>query len=210
MERRAQLIDGALDYVLAHGLVGLSLRPLAAALGTSDRMLIYHFGSKERLVSEVLGLAQQRLSQTVSPGEGQIHTLAELVDHLWTALKAPHAAKVTRLYLETCVLAVQDPLRYKNAPARLRGPWRTPLQAGLLAFGIEPQQAEPLADLILDTFDGLALDRLTASDPARVDAAAAAFGALLAQQQQRDEPPNSKSAAASTTNGGGRRRQQGR
>lgn len=183
MQRRAELADGALDYVLANGLVGLSLRPLAAALGTSDRMLIYHFGSKERLVSEVLGRAQQRLALSVTPGEAQVRSLADLVDYLWTALKAPVATQVTRLYLETCVLAVQDPQRYHDAPARLRGPWRSPLHGGLVAFGIPPQQAEPLADLILDTLDGLALDRLTATDPTRVDAAASAFGALLACEQ---------------------------
>jgi AcrR family transcriptional regulator len=183
VERRAELVEGALDYVLANGLVGLSLRPLAAALGTSDRMLIYHFGSKERLVGEILAHAQQRLAQSVSPPDAQVRTLAELIGYLWTALKAPAAAKVTRLYLETCVLAVQDPERWRDAPALLRGPWRPPLRAGLIAFGIPPHQADPLSDLVLDTLDGLALDRLTTTDPARVDAAAAAFAALLSPEQ---------------------------
>jgi len=41
-------------HVLAHGLGGASLRPLARAAGTSDRMLIYHFGNKEQLISELL------------------------------------------------------------------------------------------------------------------------------------------------------------
>jgi hypothetical protein len=106
----------------------------------------------------------------------------DLVDALWAALTTPAAAQVTRLYLETCVLALQDPQRYRDAPGRLRGPWRDPLQAGLLAFGIPSASTGPLADLILDTFDGLALDRLTSTDPERVDAAAAAFGVLLAHQ----------------------------
>lgn len=186
MERRAELVEGALDYVLTNGLVDLSLRPLAAALGTSDRMLIYHFGSKERLVGEVLQRAQQRLAQTVPPPDAavDVRSLADLIEHLWTALKRPAAAQVTRLYLETCLLAIQDPQRWGTAPSRLRGPWRAPLQTGLVAFGVPSQQVDALADLILDTFDGLALDRLTATNPARVDAAASAFGALLAQGAQ--------------------------
>ena len=182
MDRRAELTDRALDYVLAHGLVGLSLRPLAAALGTSDRMLVYHFGSKERLVGAVLDQAQQRLAASITVSGPPPADLADLVDQLWSALKTPAAAQVTRLYLDTCVLAVQDPDRWREAPERLRGPWRAPLREGLIAFGIEPNQAEALADLILDTFDGLALHRLTAGDPAPVDAAAAAFGALLVSQ----------------------------
>jgi AcrR family transcriptional regulator len=181
VERRAELVDGALQYVLTNGLVGMSLRPLAAALGTSDRMLIYHFASKEGLIGAVLTRAQERLAESVSTVDAQPGSVSELVDHLWTALKTPAAAQVTRLYLETCVLAVQDPRRYGDAPTRLRGPWREPLQAGLIAFGVPAPQAGPLADLVLDTFDGLALDRMTSADAERVDSAAAAFVALLTQ-----------------------------
>jgi hypothetical protein len=85
---------------------------------------------------------------------------------MWSALKVPAAVQVTRLYLETCVLAVQDPARWRYAPEGLRGPGRAPLRDGLAAFGIPAHQAEALTDLILDTFDGLALHRLTASEPA--------------------------------------------
>jgi AcrR family transcriptional regulator len=181
VDRRAELADQALDYVLAHGLVGLSLRPLAAALGTSDRMLVYHFGSKEQLVGAVLDRAQQRLAGSIQLAGSPPSDVSGLIEQLWSALSAPAAAQVTRLYLETCVLAVQDPARWRLAPGRLRGPWRAPLREGLLTFGVPGEQADALADLILDTFDGLALHRLTATDPAPVDAAAAAFGRLLAQ-----------------------------
>ncbi|MEO1731154.1 MAG: TetR/AcrR family transcriptional regulator [Pseudomonadota bacterium] len=42
-------------HVMEHGLGGASLRPLAKAAGTSDRMLIYHFGNKEQLITDLLG-----------------------------------------------------------------------------------------------------------------------------------------------------------
>jgi AcrR family transcriptional regulator len=179
VDRRAELTDRALDYVLSHGLVGLSLRPLAAALGTSDRMLVYHFGSKEQLIGAVLDRAQQRLAAGMELPDPPPGNLRELVDHLWSALTSPAATRVTRLYLETCVLAVQDPARWRGAPERLRGPWRTPMRDGLVAFGVPADQADALADLILDTFDGLALHRLTGSDPRPADAAAAMFARLL-------------------------------
>ncbi len=41
-------------HVLEHGLGGASLRPLAKAAQTSDRMLLYHFGNKETLIRELL------------------------------------------------------------------------------------------------------------------------------------------------------------
>ena len=60
MGRREELLDQVTDHVLEHGLIGLTLRPLAAAIGTSDRMLIYHFGSRDALVSAVVARAGAR------------------------------------------------------------------------------------------------------------------------------------------------------
>lgn len=51
---REVLLPQLAAYVLEHGLEGLSLRPMARTAGTSDRMLIYHFGSKEALVADLL------------------------------------------------------------------------------------------------------------------------------------------------------------
>src|SRR5689334_13292964 len=65
-ERRQELRDALGDYVLAEGLADMSLRPLAAALGTSPRMLLYHFESKERLVSEGLAVARMRQAEQSS------------------------------------------------------------------------------------------------------------------------------------------------
>jgi AcrR family transcriptional regulator len=48
--RRVQLLDAAYAYTLEHGLAGVSLRPLAGATGTSPRVLLYLFGSKDELV----------------------------------------------------------------------------------------------------------------------------------------------------------------
>ena len=59
--RREAVLEKAADYVLEQGLADLSLRPLAKALGTSTRMLLYDFGSKERLIHEILAEIRARL-----------------------------------------------------------------------------------------------------------------------------------------------------
>ena len=51
---RENLLPLLAAHALEHGLAGLSLRPLAKAAGTSDRMLLYHFASKQQLVAELL------------------------------------------------------------------------------------------------------------------------------------------------------------
>ncbi|MDG3042727.1 TetR/AcrR family transcriptional regulator [Roseicyclus marinus] len=60
---RSDLIVAMAAHVRGTGLAGASLRPLARAAGTSDRMLIYHFGSKAALMAELLDhLAAEMLS----------------------------------------------------------------------------------------------------------------------------------------------------
>jgi len=60
-------------HVLAHGLGQASLRPLAQAAGTSDRMLLYHFGTKEQLIidllSHVAGLYSAAIDAVMAEGE---------------------------------------------------------------------------------------------------------------------------------------------
>ena len=58
--RREQLLRAAVDYVAGHGISDLSLRQLGAALGTSHRMLVYHFGSKEGLLVAVVREVEQQ------------------------------------------------------------------------------------------------------------------------------------------------------
>ncbi|HVV37826.1 MAG TPA: TetR/AcrR family transcriptional regulator [Acidimicrobiales bacterium] len=57
---RQTLLDAAIDYVADNGLTDLSLRSLAAELGTSHRMLIHHFGSKEALWVAIVQAVEAR------------------------------------------------------------------------------------------------------------------------------------------------------
>lgn len=59
--KREILLNRLADYVLAHGLPGANLRPLAAAAGTSDRMLLYYFKDKEEIITATLVLIASRL-----------------------------------------------------------------------------------------------------------------------------------------------------
>ncbi|GAA1675004.1 TetR/AcrR family transcriptional regulator [Fodinicola feengrottensis] len=179
MERRTELAQGALSYVLDQGLVGLSLRPLAAALGTSDRMLIYHFGSKENLIAEVLALANQEMVRNFDAPDLHIPSVPELVRYAWERLKDPGTAGTTGLYLELCVLSIREPGRWAAAHQRLRAPWLELLRTALTELGVPDARVPVLADLILDALDGLLLDRMVSPDATHADAAAAAFADLL-------------------------------
>jgi len=57
-ERREELLELAYAYVRSHGIAELSLRPLAAEIGSSPRVLLFLFGSKDGLVRALLDRAR--------------------------------------------------------------------------------------------------------------------------------------------------------
>src|SRR5215467_4319499 len=84
-ERREELEDAAVEYVLAHGIGDLSLRPLADALGVSTYSLVYHFGSKEGLTAAVMARIEERERQMAAAwigGPGSVSP-AQVMRRYW-------------------------------------------------------------------------------------------------------------------------------
>ena len=125
VNRRESLLDQVTDHVLAHGLIGLSLRPAGDRVGTSDRMLIYHFGSRDGLVSAVVARTTERAIAVVEAlpaaperpvgGEPAVGGL-------------PHRAapRLPRLYCQAAAtgLSGRSPTSATRAPATSGGPSR--------------------------------------------------------------------------------------
>ena len=65
---RERLLEATMDYVRKNGVGDLTLRQLAAAVGTSHRMLVYHFGSKEGLFVEVIRSVEAEQVQALTYG----------------------------------------------------------------------------------------------------------------------------------------------
>lgn len=83
-----------------------------------------------------------------------------------------------------CVLSVREPLRWTAAHGRPREPWLAMLRSGLTELGVSAPRVATLADLVLDTLDGL-LDRLVNRDTAR---AARGGAACPRRDEGRDSP----------------------
>src|SRR3954471_11621495 len=88
--RQQELLQRAYEYVLEHGLAGLSLRPLAQAIGSSPRVLLFLFGSKEGLVQALLGRARAAQLELLSQIEQTDATddFAAVVRGVWHWLVA--------------------------------------------------------------------------------------------------------------------------
>jgi AcrR family transcriptional regulator len=173
-ERHARTLAKAADYVLENGLEGLSLRPLAAALGTSARMLLYDFESKEKLVEEVLAEIRRRLAERLAElqsGRGGAGTLEEV----WAWASAEERAPFMRVFFETHVHALANPEAHAGRGRPLIDDWLRFLESRW-----EPEPLDPAtATLFVAVIRGLLLDRLSAPDPERVDAALRRFIELV-------------------------------
>src|SRR5215510_9321091 len=100
VERAAQAADNQRDAerTLEHR-ISSDLRPLARALDTSPRMLLYDFGSKDRLVHEILAEIRRRERSML---DADVHTL----DEVWRWISAPERTPFLRLFFETYVAAL--------------------------------------------------------------------------------------------------------
>src|SRR5829696_9285471 len=88
---RERLLAGAIEHVSQHGVGEISLRQLAAALGTSHRMLLYHFGSREALLIEVIRTVeeQQRAALAQILEEEADEPPAEIMRRMWAGVADP-------------------------------------------------------------------------------------------------------------------------
>jgi AcrR family transcriptional regulator len=159
--RRAELLDRAVEYVCNHGLADLSLRPLAKAIGSSPRVLLYYFGSKEALVVEIVrrGRArQQAMMAELKLGELEPRDVARA---LWREWSKPQWEALTRLSFEVYTLALNDPSRFPGFVDGSINEWLDALR------GCTKTQAT----MLIAGFRGFLLDLLATHDRTRINRA---------------------------------------
>jgi len=174
--RRERVLAMATDYVLEHGLAGVSLRPLAAALNTSTRMLLYDFGSKEDLVMAVLAEARRReaamLATSLPPGPTGS---AELIRGVWDWISHPEREPFLRLFFQVYVDAMINPYVYRGQGRAMVTDWVDSISAAFTGPTDDP--ASPT--MVIAVIRGLLLDRLATGDHDRTNQALARFSELL-------------------------------
>ncbi len=170
-QRRVELLERIVDYVMENGLSDLSLRPLAEAVETSPRVLLYYFGSKEQLLAEVLIAAGAR-QRTIFDGLPRNATsYRETVSAAWRAMSAPEHEAVFRLFFEVYGLSLQDPKRFPGFLQRAVDVWLDYLEPSALRDGHSKADARAIATVILAGYRGFLLDLCTTRDRRRIDRA---------------------------------------
>ncbi len=174
--RQSELLELAYQYALQHGLTDLSLRPLATAIGSSPRVLLFLFGSKDGLIRALLGRARadelDLLHQLHDATDDAAEGLATATERVWAWLAAEDHRALLTLWVEGYARSLTDP----------HGPWagfaRTTVEDWLSVLAT----AQPVTDrdtitgraqrtLVLAILRGALLDLLATGDIERTTAA---------------------------------------
>jgi AcrR family transcriptional regulator len=171
LERRQELLDAVVKECAAHGIGDRSLRDIAAAVGTSHRMLLHHFGSRNELLLAIVDEVERRQ-------RALLHELptepAAAVAAMWADLRRPELRPFERLFFECYARGVQG-----------EQPFARMLPGAVDAWLSEDETTDPaLVRLGLAVMRGLLLDLVATDDRRGVDAAAQAFADLV----QRADP----------------------
>jgi AcrR family transcriptional regulator len=172
--RRVQLLEASYRYVLEHGLADLSLRPLAHAVGSSPRVLLFLFDSKDGLVRELL--ARARADELALLARIQPDGLEATATQLWGWLSDPSHRRLLLLWLEAYSRSLVEP----------DGPWAGFARAtvddwlALLAASQPAKERRTAAAVArrtaaLAVVRGALLDLLATGDRARTTRAVAAL-----------------------------------
>ncbi len=178
---RERLLAGAIAHVSQHGVGEISLRQLAAALGTSHRMLLYHFGSREALLIEVIRTVeeQQRAALAQMLEEEADAPPQEVMRRMWARVADPALWPNERLFFEVYAQALQGSPHALPLLDGIVDAWVEPL-ARLMAPERPPAEARAEARLGVAVVRGLLLDLLATGDREAVDAAMERFIAAVA------------------------------
>jgi AcrR family transcriptional regulator len=189
---RERLLLAATDHTALNGVSDLTLRGLAAAIGTSHRMLIYHFKSKEGLLVEMIKLVEERQRAALAELEFDAGLSAPAITRaFWQRLSAPDLAANERLFFEVYGQALQG---RPGTTALLDGivdSWLAPVIELLDRIGFPHEHAAAQARLGIAVTRGLLLDLLATGDRAACDAAMEHYirlGAAFLAEQSRHAP----------------------
>jgi AcrR family transcriptional regulator len=185
--RKEELLEHAYRYALRHGLADLSLRPLAAAVGSSPRVLLFLFGSKDALIRALLGRARtDELALLDRVRSDRAHRdLATVVRTTWRWLvDQPHRPLLT-LWLEAYARSLTEP----------DGPWADFARQTVDDWLAVLAAAQPSADrhgaaataertLALSVLRGALLDLLATGDIERTTAAVEQHLGLIARHDR--------------------------
>lgn len=183
-DRRAELLEAIVDVLLEDGIAALSLRPLAERVGTSARLLIYHFDNKENLLAEALAQVRARIADALKEfrRKDPSPSLRAALTRFWRWATSEPNQKYFRLLFEMDGLAMHDRVRFSiQARADSASIWLNLIRNAEALSGTAPPRGR--TTLIWATLSGLLQDFLSTGDRKRTTEAFNHFLDLITEEE---------------------------
>jgi AcrR family transcriptional regulator len=194
-QARERLLAAAVQQAMRGGIADLSLRELAAAIGTSHRMLLYHFGSREALLVAVAGAVED--AQRASLPDWGLTTRAD-ARRAWQHFSDPELWPAERLFFELYAHALLGRPGTEGFLEANIEPWISAIADIWVKAGMDSSIARAEARLAMAVTRGLLLDLLATGDR---DGATEAFerylqhGEAFRRSLHHGDPPEAEASA---------------
>lgn len=166
------MLVAIVDHLLEQGLSGASLRPIAAAVGTNARMLIYHFNSRDELIEAAIAEARRRhLEALVAWAELDKGSAKDGLARFWSWASSRRVEPYVRLSVEAEILAAQGGSSLRKIAAGMLGDWIDVIESRLPP-SLPAARRRAAATAIAAGFRGLLIDLAVTGERTRVNAAA--------------------------------------
>ena len=194
---KQRLVDAVIEHFAADGLADQSLRRIAEAIGSSHRMLLYHFGSKEGLLLEVVRAVEAQTQHQLAAVSAETGGRPDdTVRAVWDYVADPELADFERLFFALYARALQGDASAQPLLQDDIEHWLEVNAALSEPLGIPLATARAHARLGLAVVRGLLLDLLATGDRAGVDAALEAFAGRYAGRWWKREPADARERAS--------------
>jgi AcrR family transcriptional regulator len=180
--KRQDLLAAVIADLAHEGLGDRSLRDIAAAVGTSHRMLIHHFGSRHGLMTAVVEAIEEDQKRFMESLEGES---GDILVAMWQRLSAPELWPAERLFFECYARALQGEEPFDRLLPGSVDDWVERTVSLSSTPDVPPEVAHARARAGLAVFRGLLLDLVGTGDRAGVDAAFEAYATLARQDAER-------------------------
>ncbi|MEV0354757.1 TetR family transcriptional regulator [Nocardia sp. NPDC050697] len=168
--KREALLRDIRAYISDNGLADLSLRPLAAALGTSDRMLIHYFGTKDNLLAQALASRRPEFHLVFDDVDTR-QALHSGLRRLWQSMTSGEDVQSVRILLQAMGIACTGPGQFTAYVTTMFDTLTDALTHAIQRCGSSSEDARIEATVLAATFRGLLFDRLITNDEDRTNAA---------------------------------------
>jgi AcrR family transcriptional regulator len=174
-QKKQEILEQCLAAVIEAGVLDCSINSIAKRIGTSGRMLVYHFGSKQELERQLIGLLETRLREKLwlfqSMSLEEVDFLAKPLLEMWSHLTSPEMRGLLKLTMELNQRAIQGDSETQRFVEQESQKWVDSL------FNLTNDKTTALA--LFHLFQGAILDFLTTGNAQRGQQTIKAFTETL-------------------------------